>query len=147
MSELHDQILVSLRKIIRATDLYSRQLGKVTGLTTPQLVVMRTIQTLSQTLSKPVASDIARNVSLSQATVTLILNRLESHGLVTRTRSERDKRRVNICLTPDGKKLLKTAPQPLQESLIERFSALEKWDQHQIIASLERLATMMETKP
>lgn len=147
MSELHDQILVSLRRIIRATDLYSRQLGKATGLTTPQLVVMRTIQTLSQTLSKPVASDIARNVSLSQATVTLILNRLESHGLVTRTRSERDKRRVNICLTAGGMALLKTAPQPLQESFIERLGELEKWEQHQITASLERLAKMMETKP
>lgn len=143
MSELHDQILVSLRKIIRATDLYSRQLGKATGLTTPQLVVMLTIQTLS----KPVASDIARNVSLSQATVTHILNRLEFHGLVTRTRSERDKRRVNISLTAEGKALLKTAPQPFQESFIERLAALEKWEQHQITASLERLATMMETKP
>jgi DNA-binding MarR family transcriptional regulator len=140
MSELHDQVLVSLRRIIRATDLHSRQLGKATGLTTPQLVVMRAIQSLSA----PVASDIARSVSLSQATVTNILNRLEDHGLVNRARSEKDKRRVNISLTAAGKALLKTAPQPLQESFIERFGALKKWEQHQIIASLERLAMMMD---
>lgn len=141
MGELHNQVLVSLRRIIRATDLHSRQLEKATSLTTPQLVVMRAIQTLSA----PVASEIARSVSLSQATITNILNRLEDHGLVTRARSKRDKRRVNISLTEDGIALLKTAPQPLQDCFIERFGALKKWEQHQIIASLERLAMMMDT--
>jgi len=142
MSELHDQVLASLRRIIRATDLHSRKLGKETGLTTPQLVVMRAIQ--QQNTS--VASEIARVVSLSQATVTDILNRLESHGLVSRTRSEEDKRRINVSLTAPGKTLLQGAPQPLQESFIERFGALEIWEQHLMVASLERLATMMDAE-
>jgi DNA-binding MarR family transcriptional regulator len=142
MSELHDQVLVSLRRIIRATDLHSRKLGKETGLTTPQLVVMRAIRQRDT----PVASEIARAVSLSQATVTNILNRLESHGLISRTRSEQDKRRVNVSLTPQGNDLLESAPQPLQESFIERFGALEIWEQHLLVASLERLATMMDAE-
>ncbi len=142
MSELHDQVLVSLRRIIRATDLHSRKLGKETGLTTPQLVVMRAIRQRDT----PVASEIARAVSLSQATVTNILNRLESHGLISRTRSEQDKRRVNVSLTSQGNDLLESAPQPLQESFIERFGALEIWEQHLLVASLERLATMMDAE-
>lgn len=142
MSELHDQVLVSVRRIIRATDLHSRKLGKETGLTTPQLVVMRAIRQRDT----PVASEIARAVSLSQATVTNILNRLESHGLINRTRSQEDKRRVNVSLTSQGKDLLETAPQPLQESFIERFGALEIWEQHLLVASLERLATMMDAE-
>ena len=36
--DLPDHVLVALRRIIRATDLHSRKLGKKTGLTTPQLV-------------------------------------------------------------------------------------------------------------
>lgn len=142
MSELHDQVLVSVRRIIRATDLHSRKLGKETGLTTPQLVVMLAIR--QQNMS--VASEIARIVSLSQATVTNILNRLESHGLVSRTRSEEDKRRINVSLTAQGNTLLESAPQPLQESFIERFGALEIWEQHLMVASLERLATMMDAE-
>ena len=142
MSELHDQVLVSLRRIIRATDLHSRKLGKETGLTTPQLVVMRAIRQRDT----PVASEIARAVSLSQATVTNILNRLESHGLISRTRSEQDKRRINVSLTSQGNDLLESAPQPLQESFIERFGALEIWEQHLLVASLERLATMMDAE-
>lgn len=142
MSELHDQVLVSLRRIIRATDLNSRKLGKETGLTTPQLVVMAAIRQQET----PVASEIARTVSLSQATVTNILNRLESHGLINRTRSEADKRRINVNLTSKGEVLLETAPQPLQQSFIERFGALEAWEQHLLVASLDRLATMMDAE-
>ncbi len=52
MNELHDQVLVSLRRIIRATDLHSRKLGKETGLTTPQLVVMRAIQQQERPVAK-----------------------------------------------------------------------------------------------
>ena len=140
MSELHDQVLVSLRRIIRATHLNSKRLEKETGLTTPQLVVMASIRHRGTA----VASEIARNVSLSQATVTNILNRLESHGLITRERSDEDKRCINICLTPEGETLLETAPEPLQQSFVVRFSALEDWQQHQLVASLERLASMMD---
>jgi DNA-binding MarR family transcriptional regulator len=142
MNELHDQVLVSLRKIIRATDIHSRKLGKETGLTTPQLVVMRAIAQQE----RPVATEIAHSVSLSQATVTNILNRLESHELIQRSRSASDRRRINISLTPQGRNLLAAAPQPLQENFIERFGALEIWERHQLVASLERLASMMDAE-
>jgi len=142
MNELHDRVLVSLRRIIRATDIHSRKLGKETGLTTPQLVVMRAVAQQE----RPVATDIAHSVSLSQATVTNILNRLEHHGLIQRARSASDKRRINISLTAQGNSLLEAAPQPLQENFIERFSALETWERHQLVASLERLASMMDAE-
>lgn len=142
MSELHDQVLVSLRRIIRATDLNSKRLEKETGLTTPQLVVMAAVRQRGTAL----ASEIARSVSLSQATVTNILNRLESHGLIDRQRSDEDKRRINIGLTPDGEALLGASPEPLQKSFIERFGALHAWEQHQLVASLDRLASMMDAE-
>jgi len=142
MSDIHDQVLVSLRRIIRATDLHSRRLEKETGLTTPQLVVMVAIHQRGTAL----ASEIARSVSLSQATVTNIVNRLEAHDLVHRERSDEDKRRINISLTEKGEQLVDDAPQPLQQSFIERFSALETWEQHQLVASLERLASMMDAE-
>ena len=79
VATLEDQVLASLRRIIRATDIHSRKLNKDTGLTTPQLVVMRAIAAGDC----PTASDIARAVSLSQATVTTLLNRLEERALVS----------------------------------------------------------------
>jgi len=137
---LDEQVLISLRQIIRATDLQSRRLGRETGLTTPQLVVLRAIG--AQEL--PTASYIAKSVSLSQATVTTILNRLENKGLIERHRSEKDKRRVNLILTTEGLAVFRSAPKPLQESFLRRFKTLEGWEQHQIVACLERVARMMD---
>jgi DNA-binding MarR family transcriptional regulator len=142
MAELEDDVLVSLRRIMRATSIHSRKLGKVMGLTTPQLVVIRAIGEEGL----PTASDIARAVSLSQATVTTILNRLEDKQLLTRERSAVDRRRVKVLLTDLGKQVLREAPMPLQESFSARFSRLPRWEQHQIVSSLERVATMMDAE-
>lgn len=142
MTDLQDQVLVSLRRIIRATDLHSRKLGKRTGLTTPQLVI---IQAIGQ-LKDPTVSDVAKAVSLSLATVTTILNRLESNDLVNRERSRVDRRRVIVTLTERGEAMRASAPKPLQDSFVDRFSKLESWEQHQIVAALERVATMMDAE-
>jgi DNA-binding MarR family transcriptional regulator len=142
MAELEDEVLVSLRRIMRATSIHSRKLGKVMGLTTPQLVVIRAIGEEGL----PTASDIARAVSLSQATVTTILNRLEDKQLLTRERSAVDRRRVKVQLTDLGKQVLREAPMPLQESFSARFSRLPSWEQHQIVSALERVATMMDAE-
>ena len=142
MNDLQDEVLVSLRRIIRATDLYSRKLGKRTGLTTPQLVVIQAIGALRD----PTVSDVAKAVSLSLATVTTILNRLEANGLVHRERCAVDRRRVIVTLTEKGEELGASAPKPLQDSFVDRFVRLESWEQHQIVAALERVATMMDAE-
>lgn len=142
MNELEDHVLIALRRIIRATDLHSRALGKETGLTTPQLVVIRAVREMSA----PTVSDVARAVSLSQATVTTVLQRLETKGLVRRERSSTDRRAVIVQLTPAGKALWKNAPEPLQYSFTERFKALSSWEQHSIVSALERVAAMMDAQ-
>ncbi len=142
MADLQDQVLVSLRRIIRATDLHSRKLGKRTGLTTPQLVIIKAIAELKD----PTVSDIAKAVSLSLATVTTILNRLESNDLVHRERSSIDRRRVIVTLTEKGQVMNASAPKPLQDSFVDRFTRLETWEQHHIVAALERVATMMDAE-
>jgi DNA-binding MarR family transcriptional regulator len=142
MDNLEEQVLVALRRIIRATDIHSRRLGKDTGLTTPQLVILRAV---SQG-EGPTVSEIARAVSLSQATVTTLLNKLEVRGVVARKRSEQDRRRVNVYPTEQGKALLETAPEPLQDQFSARFRKLETWEQHQLVASIERIANMMDAE-
>jgi MarR family transcriptional regulator, organic hydroperoxide resistance regulator len=52
------------------------------------------------------ASHLAAIADLSPATVTQMLDHLESDGLVTRVRSERDKRVVLVSLTKAGRKLV-----------------------------------------
>ena len=135
-------VLMTIRKIIRATYLYSRQLNKKSGLTAPQLLVLQAIQEMDSVA----ISRLSTHVSLSQATVTNILDRLESRGLVSRHRSTRDKRVVHATLTPQGEAKIQQAPKPLQDVFSAAFEKLEEWEKSMIIASLQRVASMMNAE-
>jgi DNA-binding MarR family transcriptional regulator len=136
-------VVKSLRRITRAFELQSKRLIKKYGLTGPQLVILEEIQ---HSFDQPI-STIARNVSLSQATVTSILDRLEHQGFAVRHRNVKDKRKVNIQITPKAEAVLSQHPSLLQDEFARQFSLLENWEQTMILASLQRLAYMMETKP
>jgi DNA-binding MarR family transcriptional regulator len=89
------------------------------------------------------SSQLAKKVNLSAATVTNIIDRLETKNLVSRVRCTQDKRKVSLHLTDNGKAILLNAPQLLQEDFIENFANLAKWEQSQLLSSVERLADMM----
>ncbi|MBU2862622.1 MarR family transcriptional regulator [Reinekea forsetii] len=137
-----DEVLVALRRVIRATDLHSKHLAKTTGLTAPQILLLQTIRTLGNVT----IGEIANNMNLSQATVTTIIDRLEKRSLVYRERSTTDKRKVHAHLSEQGIEVLKDAPTPLQDSFAKQFSDLEDWEQTMIIASLQRVAQMMNAQ-
>ncbi len=137
-----DDVLVALRRLIRATDLHSKHLSKTAGLTAPQLLVLQTLKRLGEVT----VGDIARAISLSQATVTTIVNRLEKRGYLLRERSVTDRRKVYVRLTPAGDAFIEDAPTALQERFIRRFSSLDSWEQSMILSSLQRLAAMMDAE-
>jgi DNA-binding MarR family transcriptional regulator len=135
----YDQVLVALRQIIRAIDLHSKRLEREAGLTGPQLLVLQLIASNGEATS----GQIAREVSLSQATVTTILDRLEKKGLLTRVRSTEDKRKVIVTLTNAGTMALSKAPTLLQESFINAFNKLDSDEQDSMLSTLQHVASMM----
>lgn len=137
-----DEVLVALRRVIRATDIYSKQLAKTTGLTAPQMLLLQTISKADDMT----IGELAKAMNLSQATVTTIMDRLEKRQLVSRQRSTIDKRKVYAHLTPDAAQILQQAPVPLQENFSMHFTALEEWEQTMIISSLQRVAKMMDAE-
>ena len=138
--ETYEHLLLSLRQVNQAIYVHSKLLSKESGLTGPQLLVMKKI---AEQVG-PMAKNIARQVNQSPATVTSIIDRLEAKNLVQRTRSTDDKRRVELYLTEQGTALLRQAPLPIQAHFIERFQALENWEQNQLLSAVQRIATMME---
>lgn len=137
-----DQVLTSLRRIIRAIDLHSKQLVKTASVTGPQLRLLQLIRSQGDAT----ASELSDAMSLSQATVTSILDRLEDRGLIERVRSHTDKRKVHPHLTESGNTLLDKAPAALQDNFVQKFDQLQTWEQHMIISSLQRLAGMMDAE-
>ena len=137
-----EDVFISLRKIDRSIDLHSKKLKKQFGLTGPQLMVLKAIANNSNMQ----ISAIAKDISLSQATVTSILDRLELQGYAKRQRNLLDKRKVNIVLTDKSKEILKNDVNLLQEDFYTNFNKLEKWEQMMILTSLERLETLLNVK-
>jgi len=135
----HRELLTAIRQITRAIDLNSKRLAKTTGLTAPQLLVLQTLSAAGSI--KP--SEIARQVHLSQATITSIVDRLEAAGLVARQKNDTDRRTVDIVITQSGRESLDEAPEALQEGFLKRFDSLELWEQSLLISSVQRLAAMM----
>lgn len=137
-----EEVLITLRRLIRATDLHSKQLVKTAGLTAPQLLLLQAIREQGQVT----IGALAKEISLSQATVTTILDRLEKRGLVYRERSLEDKRKVHAHLTDKGCDIIRDAPTPLQEHFVKQFRDLREWEQSMIISSLQRVALMMDAE-
>ncbi len=90
--------------------------------------------------------EIARMVGLGQATVTDTLDRLVARGLVSRTRSAADRRRVEIMLTPIAQRLAATLPLPLPDTFVARYQSLPDTERRDLVAAVERLATLMDTE-
>lgn len=141
-NEVEDQIVASIRRIIRAIDLQSRRLQDQHKLTGPQLATLREAHNVGQ----PSISALARAVHLSQPTVSGIVSRLERRGLVDRRRSEGDRRSVVIEVTQEGLDVLDEAPSLLQERFRAELARLEDWERHWMLSALERIASMMDAE-
>ncbi|MES9947272.1 MAG: MarR family transcriptional regulator [Candidatus Thiodiazotropha sp.] len=97
--------------MIRAIDRHSRNLVQSHGLTGPQaLLLTEIVRNGSLT-----GSELAKRISLSQATVTDVVKRLESRKLLERKRDSIDKRKVLLRATEQGEILVKQSVPLLQE--------------------------------
>jgi DNA-binding MarR family transcriptional regulator len=134
--------LIALRRILRATELHGRALSRATGLTTPQLIVLQIVKDARETTPK----EIARKAGISQATVTALIDKLQSKDMVARAKGESDRRQVWVRLTDAGEAAIKAAPDALQDLFAEAFSALPNWEQAMLVAALERIAGLLNAE-
>lgn len=134
------RIVKLLRRINHAGDLHSKRLFRSIGLSLPQLIVLATIRELGEVT----AGRIASSSSLSQGTVSVILDRLEAHGMIDRYRSTRDRRVVHARLTAAGAAAVDAAPPLLHDSFVTRFASLVPEEQSRILSALETVADLMD---
>lgn len=135
-----DRVLRLVRRVIRSIDVHSRRLSSIYDLTGPQLVCLRQLERGGPAS----AVDLARDISLSPATLCGILDRLETKGLVQRVRQAQDRRRISVSLTAAGRRALRHAPDPLQAEFTARFAALSPRQQADIERALAKLAELLD---
>ena len=137
-----DLSLIAIRRILRATELYGRELARAAGLTAVQVRVLQIIAEKGHSTPK----EIAERMGVSRATVTALIDRLEGKSLVTRQKSTLDRRQMILALTAEGMAALERAPDALQQRYVRRFEALPEWEQSMIVAALDRVAALLDAE-
>ncbi|UOK65548.1 MarR family transcriptional regulator [Paenibacillus sp. OVF10] len=85
------------------------------------------------------AVDVARQLSLSSGATTIVLNQLETEGLIQRVRSEEDRRIVWLSLTDEGAQLAKTLNANRGRMTWELLQALSEEEQQQMFGMLKKI--------
>lgn len=104
---LRNQLCFAITTAARATATAYREALTQTGLTYPQYLVMLALwEHDGRTVS-----ELGTHLHLDSGTLSPLLSRLEANGHVTRSRPERDGRRVVVQLTDSGTALRAVAEQ------------------------------------
>ena len=98
---LDEKICFSLYRASRALTNRYRELLRPLGVTYPQYLVLLVLWEKG-TVS---VATLGERLQLDSGTLSPLLRRLETNGIVTRTRSAADERSVLVNLTPHGEKL------------------------------------------
>ncbi len=138
------EILVKLRKIIRSINLESKKIEKELGVSIPQLLVLQYLS--DQTDYRAFAKDIKAYINLNASTVSGIISRLESKGLVARLPEPNDKRTTYITLTAKGAELLQKSPTTLQEKLSQKLKKLTPSQIDELDRNIELLTSIMDVE-
>jgi len=138
-SKVVADIIDNLRRVFQVVNEQSKKVERETGLTGPQLWAIKVIAEAA-----PIkVSELARRMYLHPATVVGILDRLEGRGLASRTRSQEDRRVVEIELTGQGKELVAKAPEVAQGLLVKGLEPLPAEKLLFIADGLEQLVRIL----
>ncbi len=139
MSKMVGDIIDNLRRVFQVVNEQSKKVERETGLTGPQLWAIKVIAE-----GAPIkVSELARRMYLHPATVVGILDRLEGRGLVTRTRSQEDRRVVEIDLSDQAKELVARSPEVAQGLLVKGLEPLPREQLQHIADGLEQLVKIL----
>src|SRR5579872_4455475 len=107
-------VMNSLRRVVRALRLWAQESERVFGLTSAQLFVLQILaEEPALTLT-----DVASRTLTTKATVSVVVKRLVSRGLVRRRPSPHDRRSVHLALSAEGRRELERGPESPQGRLI-----------------------------
>ena len=130
--------------ILRTADWLARDLEKLLAarqLTGPQYNVLRILRGAERSnggMGLP-CSEIGARMVTRDPDMTRLLDRIEKRGLVARARDEQDRRVVNVRITAEGQRVLKSLDRPVAELHARQMRVLGKVGTRNLVAQLEKL--------
>jgi DNA-binding MarR family transcriptional regulator len=139
---LERQVCFALAVTNRAVLAVYRPLLAPLGVTHPQYLVMLALWDHAKVKQEPLSvKQIAALLQMDSATISPMLKRLETLGLINRSRSTADERTTNVTLTKDGTALRRRAlkiPPAVVEKLGVDLAELENL--HRVLTKLNTAA-------
>jgi len=141
-NELAVEVLGRFREVFRAAKLHFAAVKKIAGVSGAQLWA------LSEVNAQPGlrVSDLTQKMSLHQSTVSNLVEKLNSSGLLRRVREAGDNRVVRLQLTNAGKNLVARAPKPARGVLPDALEKLDRRSLKKLSTSLDSLVKQMKVR-
>lgn len=132
-------VVDAIRSIIQTLRNSGRETEQKLGISSAQLYV------LAELRDRPALSinELAERTYTHQSSVSMVVARLVENGLVTRSASSRDGRRLSISLTPAGRAMLRRSPDPVQARLMNALRALPRADLKELAGGLSALEGLL----
>jgi DNA-binding MarR family transcriptional regulator len=114
------EVLDAVRRIVQTLHESSRSAERHLGVSGAQLFVLQRLA------ESPAASlnDLAERTHTHQSSVSVVVAKLVERGLVKRAKSSGDGRRLELSVTPAGRRLAERAPHAAQDRLIAAVNKL-----------------------
>ncbi len=129
-------IVWALRRIVNLTAHDSSEMVKRYGITGPQSLVFKTLNSSEVPLS---SVELSRKLNVTPSNITGIIDRLEEKGLVQRIKKQNDRRTSLLELTDKGKDFAGILPDLIEDKLMRGLSNLSPTEVYGIYSALENI--------
>jgi DNA-binding MarR family transcriptional regulator len=133
------RVLDAIRRIVQTLRESAQHTEKRAGVSASQMFAL---QKLAEAPSMSV-NELAGRTFTHQSSVSVVVRRLVERGLVQHSPHPLDARRVDLSVTPSGRRLLKRAPLLPQDRVIAGIRRLSKGDCRSLSRLLDRLLGQM----
>ena len=136
------EIVQGLHRLFKTVDTFSRRMLVDFGVTGPQIWALRTIAGEGSLT----IGELADRMYLHMSTVSGIIDRLEERDLVTRERTDEDRRVVRLRVTRQGQAILQRAPEPPRSLIAPGLQRMGDRDLALMRIAVRHLARIMRAE-
>ena len=132
-----EEAYLNVRRTAATLESYFGKLFRKSGLSEATYNVLRILRSAGD--EGRCWSDIREDLVVQVPDVTRLIDRLEKSGHVERVRCEKDRRKVYVRITAQGRKLVEGLDEPVRQLLRERLGHVNESDLRALSRLLERL--------
>jgi len=138
--KLQKEVLKHFREIFIQAKSELKDNVKKTGLSGSQLWIMQQIYNFNGISN----SELAKNLTLHVSTCSILVNKLIKKGLVEKTRSQADERKIVLTISSKGKQLMAKAPKSPEGAIPSALKKLSIEELEELNKVLTKFAKKMK---